>query len=316
MKYIITALIITALGISCDMPETTVGSMNLSINNVDGRSLLPDISMDADSYSITGMGPGDNTFTLDTSAEQNLVEDLSPGDWNISIDALNLNGLIIGQGSGSVTVVRGETTAVNITVTPLSGTGMIDLGVLWDTADLANPVISARLVPYTGTEIIPVFTESVPGSSNSSTTVGSGYYTLILQLLDTDEIVMGAVETVRIAAEQITSGSFDFTEVNSIGGSIDIGIDVDLDNPIEVSLAGTLDTMVMGSSMSVTASAPLETESINYFWYVNGSPSGTGSIVTIGSSLNPGVYRLDVIAIMADGSRSGSTNHTFTVTAE
>lgn len=316
MKNIITALIIMTLAISCNMPDTSVGSMNLLINNVDGRSLLPDISMDADYYKITGNGPVNSSFTLDTSLEQNLIEDLAPGDWTISIDALNANGLVIGRGNGTETVNRGETINLNIAVTPLEGSGQLNLRVHWDTADLANPVVSGRLIPFIGSEIIPEFTESVPGSLNSTTTIEAGYYTLILQLLDTDTVVTGAVETVRIAAEQATTGSFDFTDVNGIGGTIDIGIDVELDNPIELSLAGTVDTIVMGSAMTVSATAPLETETINYSWYINGSSTGSGSVITIGSALNPGIYRLDVIALTADGSRSGSTNHSFTITIE
>ncbi len=317
MKYILTALIIIALGISCDMPDTTTeGSINLSINNVDGRSLLPVFDMDADSYVIEGIGPSSSSFTLNTASVSNLIEELYPGDWTISIDALNVNSQVIGQGSGAVSVSRGETSSVNIIVKPLDGTGPLDLTVLWDINDIADPVVSARLIPYSGSEISPLFTETAGGISSSLTTLDAGYYTLILQLFETDTVVMGAVETVRIVAEQTTAGTFDFTEVNSVGGTIDIGIDVDLDNPIEVSLTGIVDTMVMGSSMIVTASAPLETETISYMWYVNGSSAGSGATVTVGSTFDPGIYRLDVIALATDGSRSGSSNHNFTITSE
>lgn len=317
MKNILTALIIIALGISCDMVDTsTEGSMNLSINNVDGRSLLPAIDMDAHSYVIEGTGPSGTSFTLNTTSDVNLIEELSPGDWAIAIDAFNVDSQMIGQGSGTVIVSRGETSSVNIIVTPLDGTGSLDLTVLWDVNDIADPVVSARLIPGIGSEIIPLFTETAGGISSSLTTLDRGYYTLVLQLLETDVVVMGAVETVRIVAGQPTSGTFDFTELNSVGGTIDIGIDVDLDNPIEISLAGTVNSMVMGSSMSVTASAPLETESISYSWYLNGSPVANGASATVGSTLNPGIYRLDVIALNADGSRSGSSNHSFNITAE
>lgn len=316
MKPTLTVLLIIVLGTSCHIPDLTVGSMNLSINNVNSRTLAPDIIMDAHSFQIHGDGPDGETFNLVTSQEQNLIQDLKTGDWNISIEALNPDGLIIGSGSGAVTVPGGETVAANIVVTPLDGTGALDLTVSWDTADVVNPIVSAKLIPVAGDDIPLTFAETVPGTSNSTITVSTGYYTLILQLLDTDTVVMGAVETVRIAADQTTYGSFDFTEVNGIGGTIDIIIDVDLDNPIEVTLTGTLDTLVMGSSMSVTASAPLETVSIDYTWFINGSLAGNGAALDLGSTLNPGIYRLDVIAQTADGSRSGSVNHTFTVISE
>jgi len=315
MKHILAVLIVLMSVIACDMPDITMGSMSLSINSADSRTLIPDIVMDAHSFQISGAGPAGSSFYLETSESQNLVQDLAVGDWTITIDAMNIDGLLIGRSSSDVTVIGGQTIAVKMTVTPLEGNGDLDLTVFWDTADVANPNVNATLLPSAGPGISLVFTESVPGTSNSATTLSTGYYTLILQLLDTDTVVMGAVETVRIVADQTTSGIFDFTEVNGVG-TIDIEIDVDLDNPIEVALAGTLDTMVVGDSMTVTASAPLETEIITYSWYVNGSPAGNGETLAFGSTLNPGVYRLDVIALSSDGSRSGSTNHAFTVTSE
>jgi hypothetical protein len=288
--------------------------MNISINEESSRTLAPQISMDADSYQISGVGPDGSIIDLLSTEKQNLVEDLTIGDWFIVIEALNADGTIIGYGSGTVTVSGGETVTAYIAVTPLEGTGTLDLSVTWETADVVNPVVSAKLITDSGAETILAFSSSASGSSSCSTTISTGYYTLILQLLDTETVVMGSVETVRIVADQTTYGTFDFTEVNSIGGTIDIEIDVDMENPIEVSLSGTVETLPMGSSMSITASAPLETISVSYFWYVNGSSAGIGSTQSIGSTLSPGIYRLDVIALNSDGSRSGSQNHTFTVT--
>ncbi|MBI9100120.1 MAG: hypothetical protein JEY91_16680 [Spirochaetaceae bacterium] len=316
MKMTMIALIITLLGISCEMPDITVGSMDLSINNISSRTLTPDISMDANSYVITGNGPESGSFTLTSEQEMNLVEDLRVGDWIITIEALNPEGLVIGRGSETVNVIGGATVTASILVTPLEGNGALDLTVSWNTEDLIDPLVSTRLIPFTGPDVPLVFSEDISGVSNSTSTVEAGYYTLILQLLDTETVVMGAVETVYIAAGQTTSGLFDFSEVNNIGGTIGIEIDVDLNDPIELSLAGTLDTMVMGSTMSVTATAPLETVSIIYSWYINGSTAGSGSSVDLGSALNPGIYRLDIIGQTEDGSRSGSINHTFTVTSE
>lgn len=314
MKRLILILSVIVAATACDMPDLTVGSMNLSINNNLSRTLVPDISMDAASFQIRGTGPAGRTFTLDTLQEQNLIEDLTPGDWVIDIDALNATSQIIGSGSGPVVVYGGDTTIASIPVIPLPGTGTLDLSMNWETADVANPVISASLLPPGGTPVSLVFTESSPGTAVAASTLDVGYYTLILQLLDRDKIVMGTAETVRILADQNTSGSFDFTDVNSLDGGIDIGIDVDLKEPIEVQLAGTLPSLVAGESMAVTASSPLETETITYSWYLNGSSLGSGTSMSVGSTLAPGIYRLDIIALNSDLTRSGSINHTFTVT--
>lgn len=320
MKYILTALIITALGISCDMTGIIEdrGSLNLLINDSASRSLVPEISMDADSYQISGLGPDDNVLNLITSQTQNIIDELLTGDWFIVVEALNSDGDIIGHGSGNIAVQGGTTVSAHISVTPLEGFGTMGLTVFWNTEDVADPVISARLIPTSGSDITVSFgsitTETTLSTATSDTSLATGYYTLVIQLLDSDTIIMGSVEAVRIIADQTSSGSFDFTEVNSIGGTIDIEIDVDMENPIELNLTGTEETLTEGSSMSVTVSAPSETTSIAYQWYINGSSEGSGSTVSIGSTLSQGYYRLDVIAISADGNRSGSTNHTFTVT--
>ena len=65
--------------------------------------------------------------------------------------------------------------------------------------------------------------------------------------------------------------------------------------------------------MTVTASAPGETGNVVYAWYLNGESKAAGESYTLGSALDPGIYRLDVTAFLADGSRAGSATHTFHV---
>lgn len=314
MKRFLFTLLIVFAASACEMPDLSVGSMSLSINNSLSRTLGPDISMNAASFQIRGSGPSGRTFTLDTLLEQNLIEDLNPGDWLIDIDAFNETGHLIGSGGATITVFGGDTTIASIVVIPLSGTGSLDLSLIWETIDVANPVISANLIPSSGGTLPLAFSESAPGTALAASTLDAGYYTLIIQLLDTDTVVMGTAETVRIVTDQRTSGSFDFTDVNSLDGSIDIDIDVDLKEPIDIDLSGALASIVAGESMIVTASSPAETETVSYNWYLNGSSLGSGSTLSVGSTLNPGIYRLDIIAFNGDLTRSGSVNHTFTVT--
>ncbi|MBB6480331.1 hypothetical protein [Spirochaeta isovalerica] len=313
MKKIIFILAVITLTAACDLPDLSVGSMELSIGNGVSRTLLPDISMDPYAFSISGTGPEGHTFLLDTLKDRNVIEDLTPGDWLIEVSASNADGEIIGRGSRTIAVFGGETASAAITVTPLSGTGVLDLSLIWEPDDLSNAVISATLLPPGGTALSLDFIDDGAGSASLSAAFEAGYYTLLLQLLDTDTVVMGSAETVRIVAGETTSGFFDYTDVNSISGSGDIGIDVDLNEPIEIVLSGTMDTISYGSAMTVSAASPAETETISYDWYLNGFPLGNGTTVTVGSDLDPGIYRLDVIALNSDLSRSGSLNHTFTV---
>lgn len=314
MKKIAFTILIAAAFLSCEIIDMKTGSLNLLINDSVSRMLLPEISMDAYSFQIRGTGSDGGSFVLDTLDSENLVDGLAPGDWDIEVDAYNEGHLLIGYGSRTVTVYRGDTTPASIAVLPLAGTGTLDLSLLWETGDVSDPVIAASLIPAAGGSVPLGFSSADPGYAEATSILETGYYTLILQLLDGDTVVMGTAETVRIAADQSTSGSFDFSDVNSVGGGIDMGIDVDMKEPIDIVLAGTVDSMTAGGSFTATASSPGETEAISYSWYLNGSSLGSGSSMSLGSSLNPGVYRLDVIALNSDFTRSGSVNHTFTVT--
>lgn len=70
----------------------------------------------------------------------------------------------------------------------------------------------------------------------------------------------------------------------------------------------------IGRFMTVEASVPAKTGNVVYVWFVNGESRATGSSYPTSSDLFFGVYRLDVVAFTADGSRAGSATHTFIVT--
>jgi hypothetical protein len=85
-----------------------------------------------------------------------------------------------------------------------------------------------------------------------------------------------------------------------------------MENPLTITLTGTVSQLVYGETMTVTADAGSVTD-VNYTWYRNGVSQATGASYTTDSTLAPGSYRLDVIGFTADGSRAGSASHSFTV---
>ena len=203
-----------------------------------------------------------------------------------------------------------------MTVAPLSGSGTLNLTVLWNTAAVGSPSVTAQLVPASGSALDLVFSSPTPGTATySGTAVPVGYYTLVLQLLDSGTVVMGAVETVRIVKDQVTSGTFDFQKVNSVGGQITVNITPAMSNPIAVTLSGQAAQLTQGSAMTVTAGVPAGTGNVVYTWYVNGLSKATGQSYSVGGALAAGFYRLDVTAITADGKRAAQFEHTILVTA-
>jgi hypothetical protein len=297
----------------CPFPKTSVKSASLTVsikNNINARTLLPPISMDAASYTVDGAGPNGATFSRSTSGDPVTVEELPFGTWTVTVNALNASDTVIGQGQAVATVSMGKNTTLAITVTPLGGTGGLNLSVTW-TASLQNPSIQASLMPLSGSATSLDFAVSGKQASYSSSTIPAGYYTLTLQLMENNFPVMGAVEVVRIVSGQITSGTYDFSNVNR--GTLVVNITPALANPIPVSISGVSSSVAVGTSVTATASVSDGTANVLYVWYLNGVSQATGPSYSFGSNLNTGYYRLDVTAFTTDGMRAGSATASFQV---
>lgn len=302
---------------SCDLgffDET--GNLEVSVGSVSTLTLVPDIDMTVHTYRLDGSGPDGAAFTETISGGSTVIRGLTTGDWVVDVTGMNADGTAIASGSGSIEVVPGETADLSVTVRPFDGPGSLDVQVSWPAADVADANLSADLLAADGTS--QSVTVSLGGSGAATITAGSipaGYYSLSLQLFDGGTVVAGAVESTRIADGAVTSGTVAFSDVNEPTGDVDIIIDPDLDEPLEITIGGGVDAIARGGSMDVTASVDnAGGEPVNFSWYVNGAFAANGSATTVGSDLDPGTYRLDVVAFTDDGTRSGSASHTFTVT--
>jgi len=297
--------------------EEGEGSIAVTLTDGIARTLLPPIDMIPASFDITGTGPGGKTFSRSTTGTSLTISKLVFGTWNVTVSAKNASGTVIGQGTGTATVVTGQQTTLAITVTPISGTGTLDLGVTWTAADVPAPSIDAQLLPSSGSPIPLAFTLAAGSAGCLKTGIASGYYTLTLKLLDNGVLVMGAVEVVRIVTGQATSGTFDFTQVNKGTGTLIVTITPANADPITVTISGQSATLSAGSSMTVTSSVPAAVGNVTYVWYLNGEPKATGSSASpsfiLGDTLSAGFYRLDVTAFTVDGLRAGAATCSFTV---
>lgn len=292
------------------------GELVVSINSAGVKTLNPPISMTPASYTVSGSDGNGGAFQEDTSASSVTIPNLAFGTWTVTVDALNDIGTVIGRGQDSVAVDAGQTSMVNVEVAELDGYGAVHLSVLWPAEAVQNPSVQAQLLPSVGTAITLPF--SAPDSGSSTCTqadIPRGYYTLELQLLDNGIAVAGAVEIVRIVKDQTTSGTFEFTEINTADGGVAVEITPKIYDPIEVTLSGQLASLEAGSSMTVTAAVPADTGTVTYKWYLNGLSKTTGSSYTLGADLAEGSYRLDVTVMTTDGNRAGSASHTFQVVA-
>ncbi len=282
--------------------------INFSMNNAE--LLAPDTDMKPASYNILGTGPNGSSLSITTSDNSAVFDNLILGTWNIDVIAKNADGTIIAEGQGSTIIYVGKTSNVTITVMPIKGKGTINLTVNWKASDTKQPAIIAQLISSSGTPIDLTFQIS---NGNTGTYVNNsiptGYYTLVLKLMDNGYITMGAVEVVRIINEETTLGVYNFTEINTQTGKIIVNIFQQMNNPFTVTMAGLGNSLFTNKKTALSASVPDEVGEVVYVWYINGESKGTGSTYIL-NGLNEGIYRVDVTAFSADGSRAGSATNT------
>ena len=323
---LLSAMILVAAMISCTLPTMPMkpsasakhgGTLDLTISGNTAKTLLPGIDMNIASYQIKGTGPNGVGFDQTTTQTSNVFTGLVVGSWDIVVAALNASGQNIGIGSNSVTLSANDAVSLAITVAPIQGNGTLSLTTTWPASEVAAPSINASLLPPAGAAIPLTYTIGSGSATLTDSSIPSGYYTLTQTLLDNGVVVMGAVEVVRIVAGAVTSGTFDFSNLNMADPTITVNITPLMDNPLTVALSGVSTSLAYGGSMTATPSATGYSGNITYVYYLNGQAKGTATSAspswTFGSDLAPGNYRLDVTAYSADGLQAGSTSANFTV---
>jgi len=306
------ALLAILILAACPNPATapgTGGSLSISISDRVSMNILPGISMVPASYTITGSGPGGSTFSQTiTGSSSATVNNLAFGSWTVTATANNASGTPIGSDTQTTVIHTNATTTLALSVVPFTGLGTLSLSLTWNPSDLDIPQVTASLLPTQGsTRALDFTVDAASGTATfSASDVASGYYTLVLKLLDNGATVMGAVDVVRIVKDASTTGSFAFMQVNKPGGGLAVNITPNLGDPLTVSISGASATKPADQVMALGASIAETGVNATYVWYVNGDAKGTGPTFSFDTSWAQGYYRIDVTAFSADGKRAGS----------
>jgi len=317
VQTIMLAAVLGSCGPQGSDPAVRQG-LSISIKDAVGapvaaRTLGPDTVMVPASYTITGTGPNGASFAVTTIGDSVSEPSLALGAWTIAVSASNASGILIGTGTSTAEVNNGAMTSVTIAVTPISGTGTLSLGIQWPPAKVRVPSIVATLAPALGNAQSIPFVITGASAAYSDPTLGNGYYVLSFALYDDGIVVAGAVDVVRIVANQSTAFTYALSTVNVTGGSLQASVNLNLYDPLTVSIAGASSPIVRSASLSLVASVLGYADSLDYRWYINGASDGTGQTYAFGPNKALGSYRIDVVAFSADGLRAGSATTTIQV---
>ncbi|MDC7218835.1 MAG: lamin tail domain-containing protein [Spirochaetales bacterium] len=321
-KYLGMLLMAVLMFASCEgvseSDASESGSISLSLSEEVSKTLEPEISMVPDSYILILEGPNGEYLEseLDESESEASFEDLRYGTWTISANAYNSEGDLIGEASESCEVHSGETTEVTLVISEIAGEGVLSLEADWNGEDVETPVLSALLTDSEGTEtVLDVTIDEESGIATFCSSLENGYYSLSFCLYDDDYLCTGVMEIVRIISDETTSASFDFTDLKVDGGTIDVNIDADLDDPLNPFISYDTDVAGVGEPIILSASLDEELDGVVYVWYVDGVSASTGDSYVFATD-DDGSYRIDVAAFSYDGSRAGSTNQSVTISEE
>lgn len=307
---------------------TGTGTLRLNFSpEAEARTIDPPLVMTINDYVVSISGPtGTQSQTLDGGATTTTFSGLVTGEWTVTVNARNNDAtpVIIATASASATISANQTTTVNLTVTPVSGQGTLQLDLSWPDALLAEPAVIATLTPQSGTAQnitagFTVDTSGVPDTASYGESWDAGYYTLRLDLTDGGTPVWQEVAAVRIIEAETSVGSYTLAESDINVVALEVNIDADLQNPYAITLTGQQAQITTADDMTVTATLDPVGTPDSYEWYLNGAlQSGvTGSAITIGPSgvaVSAGTaYRLSLL--VTDGVTLSSEATSFEVVA-
>jgi hypothetical protein len=332
MGKFINTLIVTFLFISffgCEAenpkPEEGIGSIVVSFGMIKGRTITPpEEEINPSYYSITGKGPGGNTFNLPPVNSVDLdridegeveVRELVSGVWNISITAFNERDIPVGYGSSKVEVKPDQATRAKVLITVIDGKGTLVLNVKINPEDVDIPDFEVRstLTPFHGGSDIEFNLDMTGHVFESTTPLDNGYYKLKLEVLEGDILIWGIEEIIWIVTNLSSSIVYEF-EYQTESGKLFLDSVLDLNKPLEVKIVNSMGNvevenplvLLKGEVAELKALVVNTTEPVMYEWYVDGEKQSVGYIFDIFDTQNFGIFSLSVIASLRNGNCAGS----------
>ncbi|NCD06322.1 MAG: hypothetical protein EOL97_09395 [Spirochaetia bacterium] len=308
LKVTSILILISLILTSCDpsLLNTTKGDLVISFDqNVSKDTLEPQIKMDIDSYIISGTGPDGRTFTPITSNGDDVtISNLFNGDWTITVQGLNEDGIAIGEGSDTVTIVANKVNSAHIDVNEFIGDGTIDLGVNWPTEDISDPQIVATLSQpdLNISHNLSFIVDTTTGTASFNNNYNSGYYILNIALYDGDTTdinnkLIGKSYSLRIVKDNSTAYNLEIKKDDlNLYGEVSVSVANNISSSFEVSLNKTDVTLTEGNTQEFVATANTSGE-CTYYWYVDGEiQQESSNTFTTPNTLKLGTHSVDVIA--------------------
>jgi hypothetical protein len=203
-----------------EIPDDGLGVLKIDFSaGIKGaKNLLPPVSLDVGSYNISGtLEGGGDSFNVTIPVGESVVQGgLVPGLWTITVDALNTDtpAAIIGRGTNTAQIIASTVTSVQITITPLTGNGTLDLRIEYNKNLFSKDTIVATVTPQIDGSSTLTFKKHTLAELRYWTylndAVPAGSYVVVLDLREDSQSVWGIRELVLIVEGQITSKTYPY----------------------------------------------------------------------------------------------------------
>jgi DNA-binding beta-propeller fold protein YncE len=300
MKQIPLLLTIVLL-CSCNVDGDRI-SVNLSFQIPGTKTFSPDVSLEPVSFTVSGSGPSEEEFFIETDGYAVEIHEVLCGKWTIAISGLDDDGNIILYGETEIVIQRSGPNNVTIILQPVEGTGSLSVHVSWPEAALSEPSVICSLEGESGLMEMGMTVKEDGAASTAD--YPSGYYTLRVILFDDEEEICGGAETVRIISGYTTEAVFDFTAYDTLfRTSLVISADIDQKYPPAVTVQGP-DMLLSGDTAEYTASGPGNVDKTR--WFLNGHEITVGEEFSLPLGPRKKMNRIDAEMEDQDGDTRGS----------
>ena len=308
---LLAAVLVLALMASCkESEENANAKLEIAIEDrsMEARTMMPQAAlMEVRKYSVSGEGPGGQTFGPMISTENSItVSDIRSGSWTINATAMNAENNEIASGSGTFSITRGVN-SVTVVLDSMTGTGTLQLDLTWDDdiTVLDKFRIDVCIEDTSGNVISTTSREANTESEGISVLIPipAGSHILSVRVFDANgSLDVGAADAVRIIAGTKTTGSLHLKPVSpNAVASVSLSLDNRVGSPMSFYIDYSPKNAQVGQSVTLSAlydSLPsgVSSSSLSYQWYTDGvavASGGNGSTYSI--QLQAGLHRYDVI---------------------
>ncbi len=277
------------------------------------KSILPeDIPLEVTQYTVNGNGPFEkDSFTVNTRDNKTTIKGLTMGNWDLFAVGKNSDGLLLVSGTATVEISNKPSEAI-IELNKLVGNGNIDIDFIWDPELTNNPKLELELINQSNTKlnVTPTTIDYTSGIATFETVARSDSYTLNAKLYDSDILIAGCIEAIRVVMNKTSRGSihFNLNQETNTEGDIPIVINNNLGIPITCHINDVPQVVAFNQDIYPVLveenNLPLNNVSID--WYLDGALIGSGENCKFKPTI--GFHRLDVIVESGD---IGSTSSAF-----